>query len=1124
VSDQLELFVPASDEAARQAVRTRLDDTVFVEAGAGSGKTAALVDRILALVRVEHVSIRAIAAITFTDKAASELRQRVREELERHAAADVFCQEALDDLDGAAICTLHAFAQRILTEFPIEAGLPPRVQVRDEIASAVAFDARWREFSERLLDDDANEQTVLTGFAAGVKMERLRAVAEAFADNWDLLDRVEPQPEIPAIDCADWLVQLDAVWALAESCITDDDKMFEKLDELVVYGRALRGAIDDDDRLRLLRAPTPSFKVGRTGRKTNWRCDIEDVRAAVVQLGEARNAIVEAVTGAVIKRFAVELASFTGDAARARTEAGELEFHDLLVLARSLLRGPAHGGRVRRRLAGRYQRLLIDEFQDTDPIQVELAVLLASDDPDAGSKPWPEIEVTPGRVFFVGDPKQSIYRFRRADIGTFLTARDRFAAEPVLLTRNFRTTAPVLAWVNRIFAELITQHPRSQPEYRPLEPVRAAAPDGPSVVLLGSEPHGDDPAADELRGREATDVVAAIRAAIDDEWAVEERGGGWRPARLGDICILLPARTSLGFLERALDAAAIPYRAETSSLVYGSREVRDVLAALRAVDDPTDALALVSALRSPLFGCGDDDLYDFRVRHGGRWSITHAIPESVPAEHPVREGIAYLAELHRARTWTAPSELLERLVRERRVLELGQASGRFRDVARRLRFIVDQARAFCDTTSGSLRDYIAWAMRQGAEGSRVVETVLPETDEDAVRIMTIHGAKGLEFPIVVCSGMTTRAQGRRGGVQVLFPADGGCQIRLGQGIQTEEFELHQPVDEQMGFHEKLRLLYVGCTRARDHLVVSTHRKLRKNGTLPDERTAWTHAELLWEAAAVSEAEFDVSVAADPAVRATASVAGGALMAPPPSDWEAQLASAFSQGARRRFVAATTLAQRVSHDAPADPGLAKQPRDIELPPWNKGRYGTAIGRAVHAVLQTIDLTSGAGVEDAAAAQAAAEGVLGHAGTIAELARAALSSETVRAASVRPRWRETYVAVPVEGLTLEGYVDLVYRADDGLVVVDYKTDDVPTDESLARRLTHYRVQGAAYARAVAAATGEPVRRCVFVFLDPRGAREVVVEGTELAEAIAQVEALVALERDAPAPLPPPVFAEP
>src|SRR5262249_11319473 len=178
--------------------------------------------------------------------------------------------------------------------------------------------------------------------------------------------------------------------------------------------------------------------------------------------------------------------------------------------------------------------------------------------------------------------------------------------------------------------------------------------------------------------------------------------------------------------------------------------------------------------------------------------------------------------------------------------------------------------------------------------------------------------------------------------------------------------------------------------------------------------------------------------------------GPAAPAPLPNDpaeWQAEYERLRRQSDRRAFVSATTLAHRLdtteaarAAEGAGDPGLAKQPRDLELPPWNKGRYGTAIGRAVHGTLQTVDLATGDGVVATAAAQAPAEGVLGYEATIEVLTRAALACPTVARAAARPHWRETYVAVPFDGITLEGYVDLVFRDDDGLVIVDYKTDAV------------------------------------------------------------------------------------
>jgi ATP-dependent exoDNAse (exonuclease V) beta subunit len=1095
------------DFATRAAITRALDETLFVEAGAGSGKTKALVDRIVALVVERDVPMREIAAVTFTEKAAAELRDRIRRALELRARGDDPVVEAratlaLEELDAAAVSTLHAFAQRILAEHPVEAGLPPRVQVLDDIASQLAFEERWTRFVDELLDDVALERTILLALNADTTLTVLRTLALACNANWDLVaermhEEADPPPLAPAL--APLLDALTQVRTRAARCLDPDDKLLQKVVDVAAWHDALVAAPDEYEQMRMLNAGAPTGNL-RHGKRTNWPddCTADDVRAEVGAIRAMVTDLARSISESVVRRLAWELAQFTLREAAARRAAGELEFHDLLVLARSMLRDAEHGWEVRQRLRARYTRLLLDEFQDTDPIQCDLAALIASGEPDARAHRWDEVPVDPGRLFVVGDPKQSIYRFRRADIAAFLRARSAFGASPRRLTRNFRTAGPVIAVVNEIFRELIVAEPESQPEYVALEPVRDAAPLGPAVVLLGTEPDDERTSADALRAAEAADVAAVVRRALREGWAVMRRmpgpdGAGPEqpePCRLGDICILLPARTSLGHLEDALDAAGIPYRAETSSLVYSTREIRDLLVVLQAVDDPTDELALVSALRSPIFGCGDDDLYTFRVQHGGRWDHQATVPETLPRDHPVADGMRALAAWHEARYWSSASELLERIVRERRVLEVGFAHGRPRDLWRRVRFVVEQARAFADAEGGSVRDFLAWADLQGSEGARVVETVLPETDDDAVRILTIHGAKGLEFPITIVSGMTTRAQARVAGVQLRFPHDRDTYaLRVSSRVTTEEFERYSPIDEQMDFQEKLRLLYVAMTRVRDHLVVSVHRPAKQPAT---DRTTWTHAQLVWDAAA-EKPGWD-AFTAETADRAPlprgedAAVVG----APPPpwAEWLARRDEARAAAARPRVVSATALARAGEAARAHDAGLAKGPRDLELPPWNKGRYGTALGRAVHAVLQTIDLATGDGIDAAAAAQAAAEGIVGREHDVASRARAALTTRTVQEAVAHGFHREMYVATPVDDTTLEGYVDLVYRRPDGLVVVDYKTDAWSDAADLDAKVARYRLQGAAYAVALEQATGEPVAECVFVFLGGRGAEEVPV----------------------------------
>ena len=1079
-----------TDEDARTRIRTSLDETLFVEAGAGSGKTKSLVDRVVALID-SGVELRSIAAITFTEKAAAELRERIRLELEARVAEEAAGGDqeaharyglAIEQIDTAAISTLHAFAQRILTEHAIEAGLPPNVEVLDEVASQIEFEDRWLRFRDQMLDTPALRRSLLLAFAVDVRLDDMRNLAVAFQSNWDLVADPGRLPwaavEPPALDATPLLDGMQALLARRAECRGDHDRLLVYLDEEVEpYAQALAGAPDEMELLRLLVAAKPTLKCSN-GKKDNWP-DKASVAGELAALGDMRKALIDEIRNACVRRIATEVATFTLHAAHARRAQGRLEFHDLLVMAREMLRGD-RGAEVRRRLRDRYQRLMLDEFQDTDPIQIDLAVLIAAT-PDQTASAWTDLEPEPGRVFFVGDPKQSIYRFRRADINLFLQASETFGNPPVALTTNFRTSPPVIEWVNTVFGRLIEAAPRSQPAYQPLDPAptRTTPPDGYPVVVLGQDAHPYGMKADELREREAADVADAVLTALT--WKVKDRSvvgpETWRPAALGDITILLPARTSLPTLEKALDDRGIPYRAETSSLVYSTREVRDVMAAARALADPTDQLALVAALRSPLFGCGDDDLFVFK-KHGGAWDYTVAAPASLDETHPVVVAMAYLRSVHQQVPWLAPSELLLQLVADRRLLELGYASGRPRDLWRRLRFVIDQARAWSESEGGSLRHYLDWARLQASESARVAETVLPETDDESVRILTIHGSKGLEFPITIVSGMTSRSGGRTNRVEVAWPPTGPVAIKVGPAIKTPEFEAYQPIDEQMGYHERLRLLYVGCTRAQDHLVVSLHRTERK--AAPGADRLYTNAELIAGASQDAPHQRTLAGAPTPLVLPPAAASDGPLI--DIESWQAELARVLASSGRRRSVGASDLELDEALDADIAAGAQKGGRDLELPAWQKGRYGSAIGRAVHAVLQTVDLATGQGLAGAAAAQAAAEGVLGREADIERLARAALDAPVVQEAVTRQRWRETYVATPVGDRTLEGYIDLLFRAEDGLVVVDYKTASVSAD--IDRRVEGYRAQGGAYAVAVEQATGETVSRVVFVFLTPDG----------------------------------------
>ena len=1098
------MITPLPDQVARDRIHDDLDATIFVEAGAGTGKTSALVDRIVQLVASGRTVANRLAAITFTEAAGAELRDRVLVALER-AAADPArsetererCAAALGVLDAAAIETLHAFAARILSTHPLEAGLPPGFEVVDETRAAAAFEERWAGHVEAILGDPALRGPLRRALMMGLTIGDLRTLARALHEDWDRLEAEDaelPSPQVSPIDVAPLAAELAGLCAERKHCTDQADKLYIRLEQLAVFARQLASAAGDElESLRLLPLH-PSVRVRTTGRAGNWSGGtLAELRSALGDLGERCDAVVDAAKAEAIPPLYASVRRFVLDYAEERRRSGQLEFHDLLVRARDLLRGD---GSVRRALRERFSHLLIDEFQDTDPLQTEIAFLLAADHGD-DPPPWRTAAVDAGRLFFVGDPKQSIYGFRRADIELYQAVQNRFATETKQLTQNFRSVPAITDWVNGMVAPLMgAESQPGQATYIPLHAHRPAHPEDLTVRLLG-EPR--DVTVPEVRREEAAEIARVVRETKDGRWQVLDQRDDdgreqFRDAQFQDIAILVPTRTSLPGLVAALEEARIPYRLESRSLVYGTQEVQDLLAILRAIDDPTNEIALVAALRSAGFGCGDDDLVRY-VDAGGRWDYRRPPPDALSADHPVVVGLAWLRSGYEQRWWQSVSATIDRVIRDRRLFELGTADRRPRERWQRLRFVLDQARAFMDAGGSTLREFLAWTERQADEGARVIETVVPDADDDAVRIMTIHASKGLQFPIVLLTGLNVQPQ--HGAGPVLWNADGRPELRLRKDFETVGYEALRSHNQELQQFEDVRLFYVAATRARDHLIVSLFHPTK--GQAAKSRAAELYALAqqrpeLWRSVEPSNA---------PAVALSAEAAGTPDTADERAAWFARREQAVAQRSALRAISATAIAKASA--TTVDPNLEKEPPIAEDPPWRRGRAGTAIGRAVHSVLQTIDLATGEGLPETARAQAAAEGVSDRASEVEQLARAALGSAVVRAAVASDRyWREVYVGVPVEGVLVEGFIDLLYEAPDGYVVVDYKTDALPGDGAIDDAMQRYRPQGAAYALALSDALGRPATRCVFVFLTPGGLIE--QEIADLDEAILDVRSRV------------------
>ena len=1102
-----------SDEEARGIIRDNLNETLFVEASAGTGKTSSLVARIVNLVKTGRTTLDRIAAITFTEAAAAELRDRIRQQLERAAEEQgrdeverSRCRQGVADLDQAAIRTLHSFAALLLHERPLEASLPPAFETTNAIAAGIKFNEAWNAWLDDQLDEDsALAPHLALALTLSMTLPQLRETALEFHENYADLERVVfDEVSYPPSKAADMLVE--ATPELARLCqfskLGDSDRLYNHVQaKLVAMRRQALSKPGQLDACRLMRRVLP-LRYGR-GRQSDWEVDPETgqnacstLKSSLEELHEAASEELEQMRRAVLRPILEGLRDFALGYARQRRAEGRAEFNDLLVWARQLLRDNLE---VRDHFRLRFSHLLVDEAQDTDPIQAEIAMFLAEGvaiDVEGGSRAtsWDETFPEEGKLFVVGDQKQSIYRFRRADVVQMNRLRQLMESKrgrTVSLVQNFRSQQPIIDWVNHLFSEWMGKvgskddEEYVQASYEHMSPQWSGASNHafrPAVWALADE--ATPGTADEIRQQESNDIAALLRQIVAQGWQILDRDRAeatgretYRNATFSDICILMPTRTGLRPLERGLEAHNIPYRLESASLIFDTQEIRDLLNCLRSVDNPADEVATVASLRSVAFGCSDIDLLQ---HYEGGGSFDYMRDSALMAEGPVSESLNTLRAFHEERTWEPVGTLIDRFLRDRQLMEASVGHPRMREQWRRYRFMVEQAWQFAAVGGNSLRSFVNWVEDQITQNARVTEAPVPEYDEDSVRIMTVHAAKGLEFPIVILTGLNA---GRRYRADTVLFDRAQQRIEVGIGNQSSKFATagHAELAERekkMSEAEHVRLMYVATTRARDHLVLSLRRNGNGNGNTSADAISsiMEGAPHLWRPVTLDKASPtpDIEPEDNDGQRA-ATLEEHSVAAR--DRWEEERRLLL----KARSLPASAAAASLGRDAKA--GQEDKPEHASVEPWRKGRAGTSVGRAVHAVLQAVDLSGGPDIADRARAQALAEGIPSREDDVLGLCRAALESEVVkRAVSSGRLWREVPVAVATGGGSLHGFIDLLFEEEDGLVVVDYKTDYVSGQET-SEAVGRYRLQGGAYAHAVQLLTGKAVKEVVFLYLQPK-----------------------------------------
>lgn len=1101
------------DQSARQRIASELDTTLIVEAAAGTGKTTALVSRIVSILRAGRTTLDKIVAVTFTEKAAGEMKLRLRAALDeaRHESTDAREREnlslALQALEIAHINTIHGFCADLLRERPVSAGLDPAFEVLDEAGADALLREAFRVWFERALSTPGpalrrvlrrrnwrREQTT--------PREDLLRACRSLVENRDF-ETPWTKPEFDRDRELDRLVdELRSVGAFHAQAARRSDPLARALQTFDEWGAKLEareqlaGARDYDgleaELINYERDHERDFKSSGSGSLFGASLD----RAAVVAARDAARASLARFVVLAEADLAARLRDELTPVVRAyedlKQKAGVLDFVDLLALARDML---ARDMLVREELQQRFSHLFVDEFQDTDPLQAEILLLLASRDPAVSD--FQDVRVVAGKLFVVGDPKQSIYRFRRADVVLYQRIKrlllDQGAAL-LHLTTNFRSVPSIQAAVNVAFAKAMTgSDDGSQADYVPLAEWTPEIEGQPGVIALPvPEPYG------QMGGMTKKAVTASCPDAVaafihwlihESGWRVHE-GEGLVPVRSRHVCLLFKrfqdydGDTTKPYV-RALEARGVAHMLVGGRSFHDREEVVAIRTALDAVEWPADELAVYATLRGPLLAINDEDLLRFRgeARHlNPLRTLEPALCDQYPE---VADALQLLRGLHVARNRRPIADTIEQLLSSTRAhASLAMWPSGEQALANAVA-VLDLARNADVRGVSSFRAFLE-ALSEQAGRREGGEAPIVEEGTEGVRLMTVHKAKGLEFPVVVlCDPTAPRTVSKA----TRF-VDGARRLWAQKlcGCSPCELVESDALATAQDNAEIVRQVYVAATRAQDLLVVPTFGDGNERNVAigwtdilapglypPDERRRESVAapgcpafgvDSVAKRTASAQALPEDSVAPgghrteggntvvwwDPhqlglrvvakegvrqqkllkhSAQANQSIEAHA-------SWKARRAEEVAQGSRPtvRALPVTDLARRAS----AEPALVEK---TDLVRGGRPR-GPRFGTLVHAVLAHVPLDAER-PRVAALCEALArltEATAEEAAAAVDAVLAALAHPRLQRARSSPQVRREVAVTQVleDGALAEGIIDFAYLTDAGWIVVDFKTDEV------------------------------------------------------------------------------------
>ena len=1103
------------DQVARRQITEDLELNLLVEAAAGTGKTSSMVQRMVELLRKGTCkNIRTMAAVTFTRKAAAELRSRFRIKLEECARSENGpyrdnLEKALQNMEQCFIGTIHSFCGRLLRERPVEAGIDPTFEALDEDADMILRKEAWAEYSSRVLTEDSDwilaELDELALTLQDLEETFLRFTSYPDVTDWPVPDT---KPDFKAFESArkgiiDYVSHMKSL-ALRLPKEWGRDRLIQKYWRLPRvlshYGSMERPS----DVVAVLKDfdSTPTFTQNNWTQKgtfTKEQAKAEEARWKTFRTNEVEPAMKkwrEWRYGPILR--VMYKAQDIYD--EMRSSRRQLSYTDLLMRAAKLLRSKPH---VRSYFQDRFTHLLVDEFQDTDPVQAEVILLLTTSNLDETD--WRKVVPRPGALFVVGDPKQSIYRFRRADIVTYNDVKDAIqrgnsqAGHSIQLSSNFRTVDSIISWVNQVFepkdtasSELAdamvrfnkTDSPES-PRYVPLDPARVDKNSGNLVGVYSLTIPEKCDNKEKVLQYEADRIARIIRRALDDPDITiprtkqeGEQGKKHRPDA-SDFLIINRNKDWLSLYASKLEEYGVPTQVTGGSALNEVGELKMLYSCLNSLTHPDDPVALLAVLRGELFGISDSALYEFK-KAGGRFSFHYDVPDNFDAQLAALFTDAF-SRMRSYSLWLSklpPIAGFERIVADLGLVALSASRPGGNVQAGSFSKAIEILRAFQHDTWTTAQ--IVERLGQLAQETTSYDGISASSeDQPKVRIMNLHKVKGLEAPVVFLACPYGDSEH-----DVEFHIDRSSSEVTGYlGVYGKKIGRKRPFlanptnwdeltkrERKFLIAESLRLRYVAATRAGAALIIT--RKDSGRGHSP-----WKHfhqhlascpeIDILSQTAIPAKDQISVAVSEVTQIPQDIEARISQSSRPTYNVWRAK------EFALSQVAPTTTAAQTSTENLQPEGETDRQIKD--------GEHGVEWGTLIHTLLQLAMENPEADLKQALNTGPGNDFQTKYGDLAVITVKGVMQSELwLRAQQSQCRLLEVPFQVLKERETgsggilptiIRGTVDLIFKENDGWILVDYKTD-VVRPETMQRLVKKYAAQIGIYSEAWKECTGEPV----------------------------------------------------